>query len=89
MTVGTFPENSVSGTTACINVQATQDLNYEGTHSFVIYIISVSGPADYSSLTVSVNIIDDGECKKFNCHLQTHSSLLQMHLCLWLRPQIM
>ena len=49
MTVATFPVGSTNGSTACIMINATQDEDYEGTHSFTLDIGMPSGPASVNN----------------------------------------
>ena len=61
MTTDTFAEDSPSGSTACINVQATQDSICEGDQSVTINIASATGPSVVTVGTQTVQITDDGK----------------------------
>ena len=60
-TTDMFPESSPSASTACINVQATQDTICEGNKSVTINIASATGPSVVTGGTPTVQITDDGK----------------------------
>ena len=60
-TTDMFPDGSTSGSTACINVQATQDAICEGDQPVTINIASATGPSVVTGGTQTVQITDDGK----------------------------
>ena len=59
MTMATFTAGSISGSTAYIMINTTQDEDYEGTHSFTLDIGTPSGPAVNDSGSAEVQITED------------------------------